>query len=57
MFREFPGSPVFRTPCFYREGLSSVADGGTTIPQACSITKKKNLKLVFKKSLKASFDV
>ena len=49
MFREFPGSPVFRTPCFYREGLSSVADGGTTIPQACSITKKKKFEIGFQK--------
>ena len=39
--REFPGSPVVRTPCFTYEGPGSIPGRGTKIPQAAWRGQKK----------------
>ena len=48
--REFPGSPVVRTPCFHCRGLGSVLGQGTKIPQAAQCSQKEK-----KKSMRVHF--
>ena len=43
---EFPGGPVFRTPCFHWRGPSSIPGQGTNIPQAMWHCQKKNEVLI-----------
>ena len=40
IYREFPGSPAVKTPCFQAEGTGSIPDQRTKIPQAARHSQK-----------------